>query len=66
MSIFRYGADVSDEVKGKIKFFVILVALSFAILWIRVWYLQILKGQDFRDLSENNRIRQISLPPFRV
>ena len=65
MSIFRYGADVSDEVKGKIKFFVILVALSFAILWIRVWYLQILKGQDFRDLSENNRIRQISLPPFR-
>jgi len=65
MSIFRYGTEVSDEVKGKIKFFVILVALSFAVLWIRVWYLQILKGQDFRNLSESNRIRQISLPPFR-
>jgi penicillin-binding protein 2 len=65
MSLFRYGAEVSDEVRGKVKFFVILVALSFAILWIRVWYLQILKGHDFRNLSESNRIRQISLPPFR-
>ena len=65
MSLFRYGTDIPEEVKGKVKFFVILVALSFAVLLIRVWYLQILKGQYFRNLSENNRIRQISLPPFR-
>ncbi len=65
MSVFRYSPDVSEGVRKKIKFFAILVAISFLILWMRVWYLQILKGQYFRELSENNRIRHVSLSAFR-
>ncbi|MFQ5451413.1 MAG: penicillin-binding protein 2 [Nitrospinaceae bacterium] len=65
MSVFRYSADVPDEVRKKIKIFVILVIFSFSCLWVRVWYLQILKGSYFREMSENNRVRMVSLPSFR-
>ena len=47
------------------KIFVILVIFCFLILWMRVWYLQILKGESFMGLSENNRVRFISLPSYR-
>jgi penicillin-binding protein 2 len=65
MSIERYRRDVSDDVRRKIKFFAILVIVSFLGLWLRVWYLQVLKGTDFMGLSENNRVRLVSLPSYR-
>ncbi len=34
-------------------------------LWMRVWYLQILKGENFQNQSEHNRVRFVSLPSFR-
>lgn len=47
--------------------FRIWVALGIAffclfILIVRLWYLQIVKGEFFRDRSENNRLRTIYLP----
>ncbi len=65
MSIFRYSGDVSETVRKKIKIFVVLAIFSFLCLWMRVWYLQILKGLHFQGLSENNRIRLVSLPAYR-
>jgi len=65
VSTERYSRDVSDGVRRKIKFFVILVILSFLTLLLRVWYLQVLKGSDFMGLSESNRVRLISLPSYR-
>ncbi len=65
MSYFGYSADVSETVRKKIKIFVILTIFSFLCLWMRVWYLQILKGQHFQELSENNRVRMVSLPADR-
>ncbi len=65
MSTERYSRDFSDGVRRKIKFFVLLVILSFLVLLLRVWYLQVLKGSDFMGLSENNRVRLISLPSYR-
>lgn len=35
----------------------ILVAAVFFLLLIRLWYLQILKSDDFMDMSESNRLR---------
>ena len=32
---------------------------------VRIWYLQILKGEDFMGKSEQNRIRKITLPDHR-
>ena len=65
MSFFRYSAESSDNVRKKIKIYVILVVVSFVCLWMRVWYLQILKGEDFMGRSEENRIRKVSLPAYR-
>ena len=65
MSTERYSQDFSDGVRRKIKFFVLLVAISFLVLLLRVWYLQVLKGSDFMGLSESNRVRLISLPSYR-
>jgi penicillin-binding protein 2 len=65
MSTERYSRDVSDDVRRKIKFFALLVIVSFLGLWLRVWYLQVLKGTDFMGLSESNRVRLVSLPSYR-
>lgn len=65
MSDYRYTPDFSDRVRAKIKVFVVLVIFCFLCLWMRVWYLQILKGEDFKGLSENNRVRLVSLPSYR-
>jgi penicillin-binding protein 2 len=65
MSVFRYSADVSETVRRKIKVFVVLVIFAFLCLWMRVWYLQILKGQYFQEKSENNRVRLTALPAYR-
>ena len=38
-----------------------IVVVAFSLLGLRVWYLQGIKGDDFRNLSENNRTRRIHL-----
>lgn len=65
MSKYLYTEDVSEGVRKRIRVFVILIVLCFLMLWMRVWFLQILKGEGFKDLSENNRVRMVSLPAFR-
>jgi penicillin-binding protein 2 len=35
----------------------IVLIIAFSLLFSRLWYLQIIKGHHFRNLSENNRIR---------
>src|SRR4030042_4356019 len=35
----------------------IAMVVAFALIFGRLWHLQIIKGDDFRNLSENNRIR---------
>jgi penicillin-binding protein 2 len=37
-------------------------AFCFFVLVIRLWYLQVIKGEFFRDRSENNRLRTIYVP----
>lgn len=41
------------------------VLLCISILILRLWYLQIVRGEFFRDRSENNRLRTIYIPPTR-
>jgi penicillin-binding protein 2 len=65
VSTERYSRDFSDGVRKKIKIYLLLVTVSFLILLLRVWYLQVLKGSDFMGLSENNRVRLVSLPSYR-
>jgi len=41
------------------------VAAVFFVIALRLWYLQILKGDYFRDRSENNRLQTTFIPPPR-
>ncbi|NJL16961.1 MAG: hypothetical protein HC938_06935 [Nitrospira sp.] len=38
--------------------------LVVGLLGLRLWHLQILEGPYYRDLSENNRTRQVCLSPL--
>ena len=63
--MFRYSIETSDAIKKKIRLFAILVVFAFLCLIMRIWYLQILKWQYLSHLSENNRVRMVSLPAYR-
>ncbi|MBW1981445.1 MAG: penicillin-binding protein 2 [Deltaproteobacteria bacterium] len=66
MSVLR-PVDVSDQELERKRFqvaFCVIIAI-FAILSLRLWYLQLLKGDYYRKLSEHNRIRLEDVPPPR-
>ena len=63
--MFRRGIETNDAIKKRIRIFVILIIFAFLCLSIRIWYLQILKWQYLTGLSENNRVRMVSLPAYR-
>ena len=44
---------------------VYLVVSVFVALLLRLWFLQIVRGESYRNLSENNRIRLEDVPPTR-
>ncbi|NIP38484.1 MAG: penicillin-binding protein 2 [Candidatus Dadabacteria bacterium] len=44
---------------------VFILIFFFAVLSIRIWYLQILKGDEFEKFARNNRIRSIRIVPPR-
>ncbi|HDI78320.1 MAG TPA: penicillin-binding protein 2 [Desulfobacteraceae bacterium] len=56
---------IIEYYKRRFKFAVIIVAVIFTLLFLRLWYLQILKGQLYRLRSEKNRIRLNETPSIR-
>lgn len=46
----------------KITFISIVVAIAFTVILLRLWQLQILQGEDYRKISESNRLRIIGVP----
>ncbi|NIT14020.1 MAG: penicillin-binding protein 2 [Candidatus Dadabacteria bacterium] len=54
-----------EEYTRKFLVAVFILFLFFSILSIRIWYLQILKGDEFELFSRNNRIRNIRIAPPR-
>jgi penicillin-binding protein 2 len=44
---------------GRLRFAGVSICLVLALLLLRIWYLQGIKGDYFRDLSENNRTRTV-------
>ncbi|MBW2630307.1 MAG: penicillin-binding protein 2 [Deltaproteobacteria bacterium] len=56
-----------DPVKfrKKIQVIIWLVSLAFFLLIARLWYLQVVRGDDLRKRSENNRVRIQEIKPLR-
>jgi penicillin-binding protein 2 len=46
-----------EELKGRHRYFLAFLIVAFLVLFVRLWDLQVVKGDELRRLSENNRIR---------
>jgi penicillin-binding protein 2 len=55
----------SGKFKKKFSFLFGLVTLCFFMLVVRLWYLQVIKGDELRQRSENNRVRIVEVKPLR-
>src|SRR4030043_1693055 len=54
-----------EDFQGRNKYFIAFVGMAFFLIFISLWYLQVIKGSEFRRLSENNRIRILANPADR-
>ena len=54
-----------DWYKQRLNGVILCVTAAFAILMVRLFHLQIISGEEFRRLSENNCIRIQNLEPAR-
>jgi penicillin-binding protein 2 len=53
------------QLKPKFRILLIVVSVMLTILLLRLWYMQIIKGDDFLQRSENNSLRIRKIKPLR-
>lgn len=53
----RLGGYEPGQFKHRFKMLFIIVSVALSILVMRLWYLQVIKGDDLRQRSENNSVR---------
>jgi len=64
LSKYLKTAD-SNWYKQRIIGILVCVIVAFSILLMRLFFLQVIKGEEFRRLSENNSIRLQNIDPSR-
>jgi penicillin-binding protein 2 len=57
--------EVPPEFIFRIGIAAVLVLVSFGLIGMRLWYLQVMQGTEMQTLSENNRIRLVKVPGAR-
>jgi penicillin-binding protein 2 len=65
MSLKLNETVVEKSINKRIRIIIFFITLLFVFVFSRLWYLQILKGEKFNELSINNRIRITKIPDFR-
>jgi penicillin-binding protein 2 len=55
----------SDWYKQRLTGAILIVIMAFSLLILRLFFLQVIQGQEFRRLSENNCIRLQTIDPHR-
>ena len=54
-----------DDLQRRHRYFVVALAILFGFLLSRIWYLQVIRGEEFAQLATNNRIRIRRVPASR-
>ena len=57
--------DSPDDIQSRLPLLAAFIILVIVILFIRLWYLQVVKGAYYQEQAENNRIRPVMLRPPR-
>ncbi|HWP34071.1 MAG TPA: penicillin-binding protein 2 [Thermodesulfobacteriota bacterium] len=57
MSLLSTDDHEARELKNRFQVVFLVVMAVFALLLFRLWYLQVIQGDRFRNLSESNRVR---------
>ena len=60
----RNGPEPADF-RQKLKIVIALLLIIFSVLLVRLWYLQVIKGEELRQRSENNSVRFRKIKPLR-
>src|SRR5437868_2792671 len=58
MSDYVNNPDEAKEYQPRYRLFYVAVACTFVIFSARLWYLQIITGNELREFSEKNRVKQ--------
>ncbi len=53
------------DIQRRLPFFVAFIIVFMLVLFTRLWFLQVVKGDYYYDLAENNRIRPVKIRPPR-
>lgn len=61
----KLSSNHSDELKSRYRYFIIALSIFFIFILSRIWYLQIISGEEFSRLAKNNRIRIRRVPASR-
>jgi len=57
--------EEQDRVRRSFAGVALIILCLFGLLFLRLWFLQLVKGEDLQQRSEHNRIRLQDLPPWR-
>jgi penicillin-binding protein 2 len=57
--------DSPADIQGRLPFLAAFIILFTLVLFIRLWYLQAVKGEYYYDQAESNRIRPVKIRPPR-
>ncbi len=67
--MWKIGAPIDGyepgRVRHKIRMLFIVISLALMLLVARLWYLQVIKGEELRQRSENNSVRLRKVKPMR-
>lgn len=62
MSSFIGGSDEARDLQDRFKLVYICLSIMVTIVVFRLWYLQIIQGQELRTYSEKNRVKESKIP----
>lgn len=61
MSTYVNNPEEAKEYLGRYKIFYTAITIAFVVFAARLWYLQVISGNELREFSEKNRIKQTKI-----
>jgi len=61
----RFSSNHMIDLRPRYRYFIIALSIFFVFILSRLWYLQLMQGEEFSYLAKNNRIRIRRLPGSR-